>query len=528
MGETRATGEAPGRGLAGAGPAAGAVRIAACAAALLLLAAGTSPAQEAGPPGLDWGPHGVGFRLIEAIDSTRAFRAKRDFEGRPAESTARPVRIALWYPARPDPDAPRMSALELRVLRESEIDLRERSAEERAAFGARTLESAVGFGVPEAVARARLETTTPAVRDAPPAPGPHPTVVHVGAAYVSDPLTPAYLASHGFVVAAVPNNGRMTATSIEFSPNPLTLDTGIDDLGFACAALRRERLADTDRLAVYAFSTPSLHGLLWVMRDLQADAIVSVEGWERYRRGADLVRTSPHYDPLRIRVPVLLLERAAAETSPRYSKVPDVVDSLAYASRIRVAFDTAEHGDFLSHAMDEGSPDRERIYAASMRIVRAFLEAALVERSVPAPPEDVEGLHSATASRPAVVAPSEEELFRLAEVDPAAFAEAVAGLRARGLERPPFREHVLARAARFAASPEESAILWRTIVDVHPASATSRFRLGESLAGAGRTAEAREAMEEAIERLPADPDLDAEAREAWLERIEAALEEAGG
>ena len=73
-------------------------------------------------------------------------------------------------------------------------------------------------------------------------------------------------------------------------PNPLTLDTGIDDLGFVHAILRREPIADTDRLALYTFSATSLDALQWHMRDMQADALVFVEGWERVRFGADLVR----------------------------------------------------------------------------------------------------------------------------------------------------------------------------------------------------------------------------------------------
>ncbi len=491
----------------------------------LTLLATPAGAQET----LDWGPHGVGFRLIEARDSTRAFRAKRDVDGQLAGETARPVRIAMWYPAQTSGDEPRMTAFDLRVMSESEIDFRERTEAEREEIRRQTLALAERFGQADA-ARALFDDVTPAVRDAPAVPGPHPTVLYAGGgAYVSDPLTPAYLASHGYVVAAFPNNGRMTDTSLEFSPNPLTLDTGIDDAGFAFAALRREPLADTDRLAVYAFSTPSLQALLWVMRDLQADAFVSMEGWERYRRGADLVRTAPHYDPRRVRVPVLLIERAADETSPAYAKVGDVVDSLAYAPRTRVAFDGAEHGDFLSHALGGGSPEGERIYAASMRIVREFLEGALGEEGSPAEaPRPVAGLYSVQTSRPDVVAPSEEELFRLAETDPAGFARTYRELRARGLDRPPFREHVLARAARFAGSAEDRAILWEVVVEAYPASAVSRFNLGESQVEAGRTEAGRRTLEEALRLVDEDPDLDAEDRAGWRERIEAALEALAG
>ncbi|MDX1660426.1 MAG: hypothetical protein R3326_01435 [Gemmatimonadota bacterium] len=489
-------------------------------ALVLLCTIGPAGAQETA----ERGPHGVGFRLIEARDSTRAYAAKRDVEGRLRERTARPVRLALWYPARVETDDPRMTALDFRVLRESEIDFRPPGEEVRERIRRGAMELARRLGLTEEAARSRTVEPLPVVRDAPAVPGPHPSVLYVGAAYVNDPATPVYLASHGFVVAAVPNNGRMTATSLEYSPNPLTLDTGVDDLGFAYATLRREPLADTDRLAVYAFSSPSLHALLWAMRDLQADAIVSVEGWERYRRGADLVRESPHYDALRIRVPVLLIERAADETSPSFAKVPDVVDSLAYAPRARVAFDDAEHGDFLSHLPAPRSPTRARIYPATMRLVREFLESALGDARTISGPGSVEGLYTVETYRPDLVAPSEEELFRMAEVDPAAFAATYRDLVTRGLERPPFREHVLARAARYAETAADRATLWEVVVQAYPESAVSRFRLGESLAEAGRTEATRRTLEEARRRLASDPDLDGSERAAWDERIGKALE----
>ena len=483
-------------------------------------------AQEVGGA-LAPGPYGVGFTLIQARDSTRAFRAKRDFRGEiVAEETARPVQVGLWYPARTSPDAPRMTAGDFRLLRESELDFEAPEAAEREAVRRHYVETAARFGVDSARARAILDDPSPAVRDAEPVPGPHPTVLYVGAAWVSDPLTAVYLASHGFVVAAFPNHGRMTGTSLEFFPNPLTLETGIDDLGFVYSLLRREPLADTSRLALYAFSATSLHALLWQMRDLQADALVLAEGWERYRRGADIVRANVQYDPLRVRVPVLLLERAAAEASPQYAKVGDVVDSLAYADVIRVAFEGAEHGDFLSHATGPESEHGDRIYPRSLEIVRRFLEARLAGDE-----EDVrwidglagDGTISVARSGPAEPAPTEEEIFRLAETDPEAAAALVGELS--GASRPPlFREHILARAATFTPDPEDRVLLWRMIVNEYPASSDARYRLGASFAEAGRPGEAREALESALVAVSDDPSLDGPDREDRARAIQEVLE----
>lgn len=431
-------------------------------------------------PSLDFGPHGVGFTVVEALDSTRAFRPLRDFRGELAPETARPIQISIWYPADVPSGARRMRAGDFRLLRESEVDFARRpTAEDAARLRAEFIEAAVGFGQERAAAARTWDEATPAVRDAPALPGPFPTVLYLTAAGVSNPLLPAYLASHGFVVASFPSNGRMTEGSLEFTPNALTLDTDIDDAGFVHALLRRLPNADTRRLAVASFSSGSLAALLWTMRDMQAAAFVSLEGWERYRRGADIVSESVHFEPHRVRVPYLMIERAADETSPLYAKVEDVVGELDYADVTRVAFRDASHGDFLSHVTFGHTPQQPAIYEASARMTRHFLEsvlegdaAAARELAAFAPPRD--DPFFTVARDPAIgIVPTEEEFLRLAETDPegaaAAYREATRLVPGSAL----FREHVLTRAARFAGSPADSATLMEIVADAYPDTVTA-------------------------------------------------------
>jgi hypothetical protein len=185
------------------------------------------PAGSAGQaPQLDWGPHAVGFRVIEALDSTRAFRPLRDHRGTAAEETARPIQLSVWYPALPDPDGPRMTGGDFRVLRETTLEPgRTPAATDRDRLRAEFIRTAIGAGADSAAAATAWNATTPAVRDAPPVAGAHPAVLYFTAAGVSNPLLPAYLASHGFAVASFSSNGRMTRSSLEFTPNALTLDT---------------------------------------------------------------------------------------------------------------------------------------------------------------------------------------------------------------------------------------------------------------------------------------------------------------
>lgn len=508
------------------------------AIALLVLASAARPSSLAGqrtddPLGL--GPFGVGFRVIEALDSTRAFRPLRDHRGRLAPETARPVQVSIWYPARVDPDEPRMRAGEFRLLRETEVEHgSELDAEAANALRSRFVADLTAMGEPASRAAEIWDDPTPAVRDAPPLPGPHPTVLYFTAAGVSNPLLPAYLASHGFVVASFPSNGRMTEGSLEFTPNALTLDTDIDDAGFAHLVLQRVPWADTRRLAVAAFSGGSLAALLWAMRDMQAGAVVTVEGWERFRRGADIVSGSVHYEPHRVRVPVLMLERAADEASPQYAKVPDVVEALSYADVTRVAYRDAAHGDFLSHVAFGHTPDQPRIYTASARAIRLFLEATLMDRDASAralaslaPPAE-DPFFQVTRTHRLGSVPTEEELYRMAETDPAAalaaYREATEVVPGRRL----FREAVLTRAAIFAPGAGHRLTIMQIVADAYPRSIAAGLRLGETLAELGRAAEAEATLRATLALAEEDDSLSEEDRQDWRGRIEAALDRLGG
>ena len=507
---------------------------AALASALSLAVPLQAGAAQSGE--LDHGPHGVGFTVIEALDSTRAFRPLRDAHGALAGETARPVQISVWYPAPPDPEAPRMAAGAFRLLAESEVDFDAApNPAEAERLRSSFVERFAALGQERSVVERAWDGPTLAVRDAPPLPGRHPTVLYFTAAGVANPTLPAYLASHGFAVASFPSNGRMTEVSLEFSPNALTLDTDVDDAGFVHAALRRLPYADTHRLAALSFSSGSLAALLWTMRDMQSAAIVAIEGWERYRRGVDIVTASPLYDPHRVRAPFLMIERAPDEASPAYAKVGDVVGALPYAEITRVAFRDAAHGDFLSHAPFGHTEDQPRIYATAARMTRLFLEAALRgdvaaadSLAALAPPAPDDAFFTLAHDDAVGPVPTEEELYRLAETDPEALGSAYRAAAAIVEGRRLFREHVLTRAAQFADAPEDRAAILEAVVAAYPESTAAAFRLAQSLAEAGRMEEAGAAYRGALDAVGSDPALEEEERQEWRERIRAALEEGAG
>jgi hypothetical protein len=420
-----------------------------------------------------------------------------------------------------------MSAGDFRVLTRTEIDFD--AVPSPAAIRqmrADLIRNAVSFGGDSAAARRSWDDPIPAVRDAPPLAGSHPTVLYFTAAGVANPLLAAYLASHGFVVASFSGNGRMTEGTLEFTPNALTLDTEIDDAGFAFTLLRRLPWADTRRLAVASFSASSLTALLWQMRDMQASAIVAIEGWERYLIGAEIVRESVHYDPVRVRVPFLMLERAQDEASPRYAKVPAIVEAMPYADVTRVSFRDAAHVDFLSHVPFGHTAAFVPVFEAAAPMIRGFLERSLGVAAAAGPAgiaAAADGSHAVRRQPATAPVPTEEELYRLAEIDPAAAMRAYREGLAHASGKELFREAVLSRAAVFASRVEDRAAILEIVIDAYPASTAARFALGDARATAG-DARARETLRAALALIDADPALSSETRASWRERITARIE----
>jgi hypothetical protein len=131
----------------------------------LIVAAALPIGSAAQTPQLDWGLHAVGFRVIEALDSTRAFRPLHDYRGDQAAETARPLQLSLWYPARTEADAQRMTGGDFRVLQETELDFGHTvGTAERTRIRAEFIRTAIGFGADSIVAARSWDAPTPVVR----------------------------------------------------------------------------------------------------------------------------------------------------------------------------------------------------------------------------------------------------------------------------------------------------------------------------------------------------------------------------
>lgn len=156
------------------------------------------------------GPHAVGFAQSWAFDARRPYRTAFD-DGATYDGAARPILVSLWYPATRARGAPMPRAGYLPVTGDARtaalaaaLTRYERDVIAQEVFGASEAELAP----PARTALAGyLAHPTACVRDAPPAAGPFPLVLHhsgAGSTYEDNAELCEHLASRGFVVASAP------------------------------------------------------------------------------------------------------------------------------------------------------------------------------------------------------------------------------------------------------------------------------------------------------------------------------------
>jgi len=209
------------------------------------------------------GPYPVGYTILREYDHTRTFRPKYDYFGDATSGViSRPLQICVWYPADRDAESRPMKLKEYYMDQVTETDYTTPSAE-RYAVRLQHLKQVwpIEFRVaPEDrdTIRTRIESAFEeeayAVKDALPAAGRFPLIVHMpgyngspsGYAYLLE-----YLASHGYVVAAVANMGLYRRNIDDESAS---LDAQARDLEFVVARMHRQPYVDCTRTGTTGMS----------------------------------------------------------------------------------------------------------------------------------------------------------------------------------------------------------------------------------------------------------------------------------
>ena len=468
--------------------------------------------------GLEPGPHYVGYRVLYELDRSRIWRAAPDSNH--SQETARPIRISVWYPADVSSDRTTMTLAEF---------VRDSAPSEYFAQLNRLLERRfveIFSGVSQELYDTLLTLPLAAVKNAAPSAGSYPLVMYSPGGQASFPdngVLSAYLASHGYVVASVPQlESTLEGVFEGYSRQPAVQTR---DIEFAAGVMHDFPEVDRRRLAVIGYSLGGSVALRVALHNPNVGAIVGLDPSFAYARSIQALADSQSFDVFNLRIPILSLQ-AGNEESQRYDS-PVIYDTLRFSDRYIGYVAETVHGDFseikpmlipaLAHGeeLEPALVQGRRGYTASCRYVVRFLDGVLKNDpaglAFVASSSGENGMDAGLIqmeSRPAADVPTEVELVALIRQHD--YEIASERLRLAQQTYPDLdvvRENIMSGFAhRLRANRELDAAIsvFRLNIQVHPNSIRAHNGLADAYLSNGDSLMVIRTYERLLESLPLD------------------------
>ena len=276
------------------------------------------------------GNHAVGFSMAMEIDPARPALA-------PASGMGRQLPITIWYPAR----ASDRRAMRLRdyVVAGAQSLVGIEPADPHApleAFAA----TALAHGTARADIERLLDSTGIAVRDATPAPGQFPLLLFAHGSVETQSVMCEYLASYGYVVAAVRSRGAADPT---YRLSRENLNAVVADHDLVAARMLRQPNVAPLPIGIIGMSNGSIVAMALQLRR-PVSAIVSLDGGIGEDAGGIYLRERSGGELGALRTPVL---HFYAPNNPHLNL--EHLRSYRSAQRTLVFVRGMRHIDFLAY-----------------------------------------------------------------------------------------------------------------------------------------------------------------------------------
>ena len=462
------------------------------------------------------GPHSVGYKTVFTYDLSRSpLIVDRDNKEIVPMPRGRQMQFGVWYPARHDG---RRSFLRYehyvhllaQELQFSPLSLRERE-ENVQAF----MKEPLSLGAAADKLKALMRLKTAAIKDARPARGRFPLVIFAHVAPALNSIMCEYLASHGFVVAAIPVKGSFEhALDVGLTG----VETQIRDIEFVMGVLKKEPNVAGDKIAAIGMSFGAISVLGFATRNSEVDALVSLDGGIGSPFGAGVVQRTPFYSLFRVAAPLLHLYGPSIPGTDL-----TFINRLKYSRRYLLAFPALRHTDFVNYGMLEyfvpniqGKPSGdtktgfEWVCRYTLRFLNAYLKVDRESRLL------LDSLAKANSGREAILIadikenvqppPTVQQLRALIEEKGVGSVVALYK-ELTNADPQPFTQQSLSDIARWLGEKGD----WkstREIVDLrlssYPESAWANYAAAEVYRRVGDIERSRKLYNEALRLLPTD------------------------
>ncbi len=320
------------------------------------------------------GPYGVGFKTERVQDATRAERS---------------IRISMWYPATKTVGAEPMRFRDFVLLRETERTAKQLTREQEtealngfAAFirpmwgypGDSSRRRLFPDNLPPSRATAMMSTMTSAIQNATMSQGRFPVVLFIGPSEVHSVMF-EYLASQGFVVAAIPDLGDVAVADQPAPANGAErARIKTDDLAFLLSQVKQLSYVDTMRVAALGTAGGLLPTIRLQARDASFKALIL--------QGSALPPDLTPENIAKLRAPMFML--VPGDVGVMDANAPQVfrnaLATLSFADRRILWFRKDGHPEFSVYrraVTPERAATEHATYDVMSSYVLYFLKAAL-------------------------------------------------------------------------------------------------------------------------------------------------------
>lgn len=330
---------------------------------------------------LEQGPHQIGFRTLFTYDQAREAIPFSDWDGKltynQAMDQGRQMQINIWYPAegkgKPIKYLHYINLLgrQINFSPDNTVFARKIFIDQTNALGGNGHFTRQQFEqVAELSTRAYLEV--PAIE------GKFPLLIFPnGGSPAYQSIMCEYLASHGYVVAAVALKGQYSSTT---DVSTKGLEVATDDLKFTLNQLLTLENVDRTQIGLMANAIASSMCTAFASKNSLIKALISLEGGLLSNFEQRLLRQTNFYTPSAIQIPILGIY------APHPAISPEFIKHLKYSERFFVHFPGMTEFHFLNYGLLErtvpriiGTPkgDTEKGFAWAAQLSLMFLDAKL-------------------------------------------------------------------------------------------------------------------------------------------------------
>lgn len=303
------------------------------------------------------GAYQVGFKHYTIIDSTRTYRVHNAYND---QRIYRPVPISLWYPT----EFVQGKSEQLTVLDYLEV-LKEEEEWENLPNAFLLDWFPYLWNTPEN--QAHLSEKTSAFSNSPFLEEKFPVVVYAPSYQASSIENFAlfeYLTSNGFVVISSPSRG--TDTRWFEGGTAKDMETQSRDVELLLKEMYRYDFIDFDKVALMGFSFGGVANTLTVMKNQKVNALVSLDGTDRYNYA--VLAKSPYFNLDNFDIPyvhfaqkeipeeVLISDKIPAELNYEFQLYDSITNSNAYSYR----FHDLTHAYFSSFGVLFANRDKRQ------------------------------------------------------------------------------------------------------------------------------------------------------------------------